>query len=399
MKTMSHAQPLARPFSAWSSVALAGVAAPALAMLLLVDAPAPAPLALVGGPILATGLMGAGMIAAAAAGRLWIGVFLALLTGAALIMFARALGMPPLPHPFSTGLAVIIASISFASLGILFARTASAKGWWIAVGVVAGQAALLSTASAVPGLLPDWLLALLPAQWASGAIQTALTGTGTRAASSALFALAGTAATALLMAWLWSRRWPCLLMFTVWLGLSALVWYRPGPPMPRADLAIASAPAGQIAPVAATPPDAATISALARVQRQIGKWPAAAEPDLTQRARNLLLIAAVPDLYDTEPLQSHLPLLVAADLKARLPANQRAAILATIAANPAAGSVATRQTLPQLGLPANLGDEAPVRNRMGLYAVRLDKKPTSDETGAGDRVRNRAPSTPSTRAP
>jgi hypothetical protein len=177
-------------------------------------------------------------------------------------------------------------------------------------------------------------------------------------------------------------------MVSAWLGLSALVWYRPGPPMPRADLAIASAPAGQIAPVAATPPDAATISAIARVQRQIGKWPAAAETDLTQRARNLLLIAAVPDLYDTEPLQSHLPLLVAAELKARLPANQRAAILAAIAADPAAGSVASRQSLPQLGLPANLGDEAPVRNRMGLYAVRLNEKPTSDETGAGDRVRN-----------
>jgi hypothetical protein len=160
-------------------------------------------------------------------------------------------------------------------------------------------------------------------------------------------------------------------MFTTWLGLSALVWYRPGPPMPRADLALAGAPAGPIAPIAATAPDAATTSALARVQRQITKWPAAAEPDLTQRARNLLLIAAVPDLYDTEPLQSHLPLLVAAELKARLPTDQRAAILAAIAADPAAGSVAARETLPLLGLPANVGDETPVRNRMSLYAARL----------------------------
>ncbi|WP_310498205.1 hypothetical protein [Sandarakinorhabdus sp.] len=372
MKTLSHAHPLAWPFLAWPAAVLAGVAAPTLAMLMLVDAPAPAPLALTGGPILAVGLMGVGMITAAAAGRLWIGILLALLTGAGLIMLARALGMPPLPHPFSTGLGVIIASLSFAARGALFARSAGEKGWWIAVFVVAGEAAMLLTASAMPGALPDWLLVLLPAQWASTAIQTALTGTGTRAASSVLIALAGTAAVTLLVTRLLPRRWPYLLMFTAWLGLSALVWHRPGPPMPCADLAIVAAPAGPIAPIATTVPDAATASALARIQRQIEKWPAAAVPDLAQRARNLLLIAAVPDLYDTEPLQSHLPLLVAAELKARLPADGRAAILAAIAADPAAGSVAARETLAELGLPGNVGDEAPVRNRMGLYAARLD---------------------------
>ncbi len=376
MGSLSQAQPLGWPALAWPAVALAGVAAPALAMLVLLDAPAPAPLALVGGPILAVGLMGAGMIAAAVAGRLWIGMLCALLTGAGLIALARMLGLPPLPHPFSTGLAVTIASFSFAARGTLFARTTSAaaynRGWWIAVFVVAGEAAMLLTASALPAALPDWLLVLLPAQWASIAIQTALTGTGTRAAGSALIALAGTAAATLLVARLWPRRWPYLVMFTAWLGLSALVWHRPGPPMPRADLVIAVAPAGPIAPMAITPPDAATASALARIQRQVEKWPAAAVPDLTQRARNLLLIAAVPDLYDTEPLQSHLPQLVAAELQARLPADRRAAILAAIATDPAAGSVAARETLPMLGLPANVGDEAPLRNRMGLYAARLD---------------------------
>ncbi|MEY2883853.1 MAG: hypothetical protein RL490_1577 [Pseudomonadota bacterium] len=375
MQPPSPIRPPARPILAWSAVALAGGVAPVLAMLLLLDAPAPAPLALAGGPVLALGLMGAGMIAAAAAGRLWIGVLLALLTGAGLIALAKALGMPPLPHPFSTGLAFSIASVSFAARGALFARTATTgtdnRGWWIALFVVAGEAAMLSTAAARPGVLPDWLLVLLPAQWASTAIQTALTGTGTRAAASALLALAGTAATTLLVARLWPWRWPYALMFTAWLGLSALVWHRPGPPPPRADLAIAAAPAGPIAPIATTAPDAATASALARIRRQIATWPAAADPDPTQRARNLLLIAAVPDLYDSEPLQSQLPRLVAAELQARLPAEGRAAILARIAADPAAGSVAARTTLATLGLPASFGDEAPVRNRMGLYAARL----------------------------
>ena len=221
-------------------------------MLMLLDMAESAQLSLAGGTILAVGLMGVGMIAAAAARRLWIGVLLALLAGAGLILFARALGMPPLPHPFSTGLAVIISSFSFAARGALFARTASGKGWWIAVFVVAGETAMLVTASALPGALPDWLLVLLPAQWASIALQTALIGTGTRAASSALLALAGTAAVTLLVVRMWPRRWPYVLMFTAWLGLSALVWCRPAPPMPRPDLAIVAASVGPMTPIRAS---------------------------------------------------------------------------------------------------------------------------------------------------
>jgi hypothetical protein len=389
MMPSSPKHKLASPLWGWFYVALAGIAGPAFAMLLLVDRPAPAPLALEGGPILAAGLMGAAVFAAALTARFWIGFLLALLVGLGLIQFARALGMPPLPHPFSTGLAVIIASACFAALGAMIGRFASTrgmsgKGRSIALWAVVGQAAVLFLALALPGTLPEWLLALVPVQWASGAIQTALTGTGTRAASSALFALGGVASGTLLAARLWPRRWPLLLLSAAWLGLSALAWLRPGPPMPRADLVLAAAPGGQVAPAATTRPDPATQSAIARVQRQIEEWPAAAEPDSAQRARNLLLIAAVPDLYDTETLQSYLPALVEAELRARLPADQRSAILAAIAADPAAGSVAARETLPQLGLPANVGDEAPARNRMGLYAARLNGQAAARGPAAGN---------------
>ena len=358
-----------------TGAALAVLGLVAAALLLLRDAPAPAPLALVGGPVFAVGLMGTGMMAAAVAGRFWIGILLALVTGAGMIQLARTLGMPALPHPFSTGLAIVIASLSFAARGALFAR-ATPQGWLIALFVVAGEAAMLFAASALPGALPAWLLVLLPAQWASTAIQTALTGTGTRAASSALIALAGTAAATLLVARLWPRRWPYLIMFSVWLGLSALVWHRPGPPPPRADLTVYALPSllarpANVAPVAVTPPDSATASALARVQRQIEKWPAAGDPDPLQRARNLLLIAAVVDLYDSEPLQSHLPSLVVAELRSRIPAADRSAILVAIALHPEQGSVLARETLPALGLPANVGDEAPVRNRMALHAAQM----------------------------
>lgn len=208
-----------RPLLAWLAVAFAGVVAPASVLLMTSEASA-------AGAALALGMMGAGMIAAAAAGRLAVGVLVALLAGAGLVLLARGLGLPALHAPAATVLAAIVASISFAARGSLFARSAAARWWWIAVAVVAGEAAVLLTAAAMPGAWPGWVLALLPAQWATLALQAALTGTGAQVASIALLALGGTAAATLLVARLWPRRWPYLIMFTTWLGLSAFVWER-----------------------------------------------------------------------------------------------------------------------------------------------------------------------------
>lgn len=212
---------------------LLGIAAPVLAILLLADRDASQSLAAVFGPVLAIGLMGTGMIAAATSTRFWVGVGLALATGMGLIALARALGMPPLAAPLSTGLAIIAATISFAARGFLFSRSAADMGWLVALGVVAGEAAIVMTAFASPGVLPGWLLALLPAQWASDAIQMTLAstdpgGTDGLAAKSQLLALLGTAAATLLVVQLWPRRWTYAVMFTAWLGFSALVFHWPG---------------------------------------------------------------------------------------------------------------------------------------------------------------------------
>jgi hypothetical protein len=51
-----------------------------------------------------------------------------------------------------------------------------------------------------------------------------------------MLALGGTAATTLLVAALWPRRWPYLLMFSAWLGCSALVYHSPVPPTDRPRL-------------------------------------------------------------------------------------------------------------------------------------------------------------------
>lgn len=215
------------PVLAWLTVVLAGAVIPAISLMLLVDPAASEPLAQIGGPILALALMGAGIIGASAAGRFAIGLCLALAVGAALILLAGLLGASPMPSLLPIALVFLIASISFAARGALFATSSAGKGWWIAVFVVAGEAAILLTAIARPGALPDLLLALLPAQWANMAIQNALGGASVLAAIAPLIALGGTAAATALVTYLWPRRWPYLIMFSTWLALSALVWHWP----------------------------------------------------------------------------------------------------------------------------------------------------------------------------
>lgn len=230
--TSTHAPTSRVP--AWCSALLTGVAVPVLILFAL--SRTSSPLASASGPVLTLGLMGVGIIAAATAGRFWVGVLLALLNAAFLLGLALALGMPALPHALSTGLAMVIASGSFAARGALFSKTLSDRGWLMALFVVSGEASVLLIARIWPGALPDWFLALLPAQWANIAIQTAVTGTGAYAAIAALCALAGTAATTLLAARLWLRRWPYLLMFTAWLGLSALVYASYAPMTPGSNI-------------------------------------------------------------------------------------------------------------------------------------------------------------------
>ena len=227
MNALFQAQPLTWPRAAWITLALSGLLAPAAALVLLADSNTP--LSILASPILAVGLMGAGMIGAAVVGRLGTGLLFAFAAGGALLLIALALGMSGLMHPLSVALVVGVASLSFAARGALFALSALDKGWFIAVFVVFGEAAMLATAIAMPGALPSWLLVLLPAQWATMALNSALVGTGALAAWAALIALASTAAATLVVARLWPARWPYLIMFSTWLALSAVVWHYPAP--------------------------------------------------------------------------------------------------------------------------------------------------------------------------
>ncbi|MEL6706755.1 MAG: hypothetical protein AAFP79_00625 [Pseudomonadota bacterium] len=218
MNDLSHEEPKALSVYTWFIVAIAGLVAPVIALLFFGELMGPVPL-------ISIGLMGAGIIGAAVAGRFWIGVLLAIAAAMALLAYTQAIGALPFAYSAALGLAVFVASVSFAIRGALFARSAQDKGWWIALFVVAGEAAILITAAARPGDLPLWLLALLPAQWTNLAIQASLTAGDLDAAMAPLIALTGTAAATALVARLWPRRWPYAIMFSTWIALSALVYH------------------------------------------------------------------------------------------------------------------------------------------------------------------------------
>jgi hypothetical protein len=297
------------------------------------------------------------MSAAANAGRMRLApLFVSrfLFTGLAVLgarHLARALGQPVLSHPASTTLSLIATAFAMAALGLFVGRLKSP----LIIAAALAFALVLALASALP---------LSPSNWSRLAVQTAVTGTGTRAAASALLALLGLGLAALIGARLKAQQTALVLVAVAWAGLTAYATLRPGPPLPGGS-------AAPVAPIARSfAPGPALESGLARITRQIEKWPPAAA-DPVQRARNLLLIVAVPDLYGSEPLQSHLPHMVLDELRARLPADALAPTLRTIAANPAGGSVAARTSLPKLGLPAHTGNEAKLRARVALHAEQL----------------------------
>ena len=239
MKELFQTQPITWPVIAWLCVGITGIVVPVAAVIYFATTRDTPPWAFAGGPILALALMGAGIIGSAAAGRIWTGVLLALASAGTVTVLASTLASLPPINPLTLAIAMLIASISFAARGALFARSMEGRGWWMALAVVAGEAAVVVTALADPEALPRWLLVFLPAQWATSALQNALAGEGAFAASSALIALGGTAAATIIVTALWPRRWTYVIMFTVWISLSALVYHRPAPPVPSIDECVA----------------------------------------------------------------------------------------------------------------------------------------------------------------
>jgi hypothetical protein len=128
---------------------------------------------------------------------------------------------------------------------------------------------------------------------------------------------------------------------------------------------------GIISPVSRSDeqPDPVILPQLDRIRDALPGWAPGNIADPVQRTRNLLAIAAVPDILQMEQVERFVPRLVFARLQAVIPPRDLPKILTWIAMHPDDGSDIPR--LGDFGLPDVTGPAKPVRGRIMLYAFKL----------------------------
>jgi ABC-2 type transport system permease protein len=134
------------------------------------------------------------------------------------------------------------------------------------------------------------------------------------------------------------------------------------------------------------PPDGGVVSPIARldldpppeIQDQLNAltaalpdWPPATVEDPVQRVRNLMYVAAVPDVLETEILESYIPLVVFDRLKQDIPENDLIRILFWVAVHPSGGDDSAARQVEDLGLGKAPADLEAVRDRVTLYSLKL----------------------------
>ncbi|OJU11985.1 MAG: hypothetical protein BGN86_13625 [Caulobacterales bacterium 68-7] len=143
------------------------------------------------------------------------------------------------------------------------------------------------------------------------------------------------------------------------------------------------ADSGVIAPWAA-PDQFAEPSAqpqLAEVRAGLANWAPAKDPDLVQRARNILYIAAVPDLLQMADIEPYLPRVVQGRLLQAIPPADLPKILYWIGSHPNDGSDEAMNDLAALGLPKLNGPtRREARVRAMVYAFKMLARATNRET-------------------
>jgi ABC-2 type transporter len=129
---------------------------------------------------------------------------------------------------------------------------------------------------------------------------------------------------------------------------------------------------GVVAPIA--PPDeeppADIVQALEAIRLGLPKWGPAKVPDAAQRARNILYVAAVPDVLQTE-LERFAPYVVFDQLEHDIPKEELMRALYWIALHPMEGDDSAIDQLPALGFENRGVDVEQTRERVAIYAVKL----------------------------
>lgn len=100
-------------------------------------------------------------------------------------------------------------------------------------------------------------------------------------------------------------------------------------------------------------------------------WKPAQVADPVQRVRNVLYVAAVPDVFQMEPLERYIPWVVFDHLEQNIPPADLPKILYWIAVHPNEGDDKAVDDLRAFRLGSGPADMEQTRERVALYAVKL----------------------------
>ncbi len=110
---------------------------------------------------------------------------------------------------------------------------------------------------------------------------------------------------------------------------------------------------------------------LEEVRTRLVAWAPGQVADPVQRVRNLLYVAAVPDVFQI-PLERYVPHVVFERLQGDVPKDDSIKILFWVATHPAGGDDSAVDNLRAAGIPVNgPGDMEQARERVMLYALKL----------------------------
>jgi len=344
--------------------------------------------------------------------------YILLISAAALqfaIAFAMGMSMPA--HPAGVLAAFTVSAFAFLGLGMVIAMLATTVPAVQALGQCIFLPMLIIGGVAVPLVtLPDWALhvsAFFPGRYAVHAMQICLTGPGLSGGRFDLLALLMIGAVASVTA-AKMFRWDVKQRFDarggkVWIVAALGMWIVVGllaehegrvaandaPSAETQDVSFPGEPSswqnvsdadienvaferlppdtGLVSPIAGPDeqPDPGAAAQLAQIGDALGNWAPAKVADPVQRARNILYVAAVPDVLQMAPIERFVPAIVFSKLRGSIPEAELPGILYWIAMHPNDGDDSAVNELQPLGLPAVSGPTREVRGRVMLYSLKL----------------------------
>ena len=126
---------------------------------------------------------------------------------------------------------------------------------------------------------------------------------------------------------------------------------------------------GVVAPMAATARDYGTPAC---VRKALPGWPPASASDLEQRTRNLLLVAAVPDVLQLADIEPEIPVVVFGQLRETIAESDLIKLLYWVATHPLDGDLSALDVLAAACLDVTPpADVEQLRERTGVYATKM----------------------------